>query len=253
MEDYTISEFCELPSKGKIYTKNVNPNIKLRSMTTEEEMRRLSPTDHPYKALCDIIDTCMIEPCGISSYDMCLGDYQYLLHQLRIITYGSDYPSSSICPICGKVNRVVLDLDKIQVLKFDEEEIKNIMSFELPVSKKKIKLKYQTPRDIDEIEQEEKEFKLKNPESTINISYLISLRHTIDTVDDKKVDDFKLDHFLRHLPMKDTNILLQKAAKINEKVGIDTRITNKCANPNCGATYQTSFRITNEFFGPTID
>ena len=253
MAEYTISEFCELPSKGKIYNKVINPNIRLRSMTTEEEMRRLSPTDYPYKTLCDIIDTCMVEPCGISTYDMCLGDYQYLLHQLRIITYGSDYPSSSICPICGKVNRVVLNLDEIKVLEFKEEEIKGLMEFELPVSKKKIKLKYQTPRDIDEIEKEEKEFKLKNPESTINIGYLISLKHTIDTIDGKKVEEYKLEHFLRNLPMRDTNILLQKASKINEKVGIDTRINNKCTNPKCGATYQTTFRITNEFFGPTID
>lgn len=111
-------------------------------MTTEEEMRRLSPTDFPYKTLCDIIDTCMVTPCGISSYDMCLGDYQYLLHRLRVVTYGSDYPSSSICPICGKMNKVVLNLDDIPVLDASIEELNSIREFTLPVSGKNIRLKY---------------------------------------------------------------------------------------------------------------
>lgn len=253
MADYTISEYCELPSKGLIYSQTVCPNIQLRSMTTEEEMRRLSPTDFPYKTLCDIIDTCMVTPCGISSYDMCLGDYQYLLHRLRVVTYGSDYPSSSICPICGKMNKVVLNLDDIPILDASIEELNSIREFTLPVSGKNIKLKYQTPRDVDEIAKEEREFKIQSPESTVNITYLIALKHTIDTVDGRHLDKITLDQLLRKLSMKDTNMIYQRASKLNEKVGIDTKINNVCTNPKCGAKYQTTFRLTNEFFGPTTD
>lgn len=251
MTDYTISEYCELPSKGLIYDVSVNPTIQLRSMTTEEEMRRLSHTDFPYKTLCGIIDTCMIEPCGISSYDMCLGDYQYLLHRLRVVTYGSNYPSSSICPICGKLNKITMDLDTIPILEFDMEEFTKLRTVELPGCKKKVVLRYQTPRDVDEIAKEERDFKTKNPDSTVNIGFLIALRHTIQTVDGQRIEPTRLDQFLRKLSMKDTNILLQNATKLNEKVGIDTKINNVCSNPMCGAKYQTTFRITNEFFGPT--
>lgn len=60
-QNYTIAESYVLPSKGLIYDKEVNPKIKLRSMTTEEEMRRLSPSDTPYKTMCDIIESCMLE------------------------------------------------------------------------------------------------------------------------------------------------------------------------------------------------
>lgn len=253
MADYTISEYCELPSKGLIYSQSVCPNIQLRSMTTEEEMRRLSPTEYPYKTLCDIIDACMVTPCGISSYDMCLGDYQYLLHRLRVVTYGSEYPSSSICPICGKMNKIVLDLDKIGVLNASLEELDELRTFTLPVCGKEIRLKYQTPRDVDNISKEEREFKIQSPESTINITYLIALKHTIDTIDGKKLEPMVLDQFLRKLSMRDTNMIYQRATKLNDKVGIDTRINNVCSNPKCGAKYQTTFRITNEFFGPTVD
>lgn len=249
--EYTLSEYCTLPSEGKIYKKEVNPQVHLRSMTTEEEMRRLSPTNTPYKTLCDIIDRCMVEPIGISSYDLCLGDYQYLLHRLRVVTYGTEYPSSSICPLCGTLNKVKLDLDEIPVIKYDES-INNYTEVTLPISKKVITLKYQTPRDIDDIELEEKEFKSKNAESTINIKYLIALRHIIEAVDGKHYDKTKLDFFLRGLNMRDTNLLYQYATKLTEGIGLDTKIKNKCTNPKCGVDYNTSFRITNEFFGPTI-
>ena len=95
MKDYTIVEECTLPSLGKIYTPKINPEVKLRSMTTVEEMRRLAPSEHTYKNLCELIDDCMVEPIGMSVYDMHLADYQYLLHRLRIVTYGVDYKYES--------------------------------------------------------------------------------------------------------------------------------------------------------------
>ena len=92
-ENYAIFEEGTLPSLGKVYGGlKVNPDFKIRSMTTEEEMRRLSHSDRPLKVICDIIDDCLIDkPFEISSYDMCLGDYQYLLHKLRVATYGPQY------------------------------------------------------------------------------------------------------------------------------------------------------------------
>ena len=83
--DYTLTGNYVLPSLGKIYNCDVNPNVKLRSMTVAEEMKRLNSSDRPYKNLADIIDDCLIDKPGISSYDMCLGDFQYLLHKLRAL------------------------------------------------------------------------------------------------------------------------------------------------------------------------
>ena len=252
MSNYTISEFCTLPSAGKIYKKEVSSSVRLRSMTTEEEMRRLAPTDYPYRTLCSIIDDCIVDKIGISSYDMHIGDYQYLLHRLRVVTYGNEYPSFSICPVCGKVNKVVTDLDKIPVIDFNEEEFKELLTIILPVSKAEVVLKFTTPRDLDEIDEEEKRFNSANPTNTVNIKYLLTLRHSIDTVDGRLMDKVKLDQYLRNLEMKDTNALYQRMIKINEKVGIDTLLHNKCSNPKCGAQYATNFRITAEFFGPTV-
>lgn len=255
--EYTIAETYTLPSRGKIYSVPVEAQVKLRSMTIEEEMKRLSHTDTPYKTLCEVIDACIVDPIGISSYEMCLGDYQYLLHRLRVVTYGPKYPLSSVCPVCGKVNKNTLDLDEIEILSLDTDEklkdFNSLLELTLPKTGKHLKLKFQTPRDLEEIAREEKEWKEKNPDNPLNISYLFTLRHLIESVDDKHPNSILLDNFLRKLPMADSNLLIQRASKINEKVGINTVINNTCSNSKCGAKYKTSFRITPEFFGPTID
>jgi hypothetical protein len=88
LTDYTIMEGYELPSKGKIYSDSVNPHVELRSMTARDEMKRLSPSSTPLKTLADIIEGCCIEKPKVHVYDMALGDYEFLLHKLRIVTYG---------------------------------------------------------------------------------------------------------------------------------------------------------------------
>ena len=54
MQDYTIGESFTLPSLGKVYNKEINPEVKIRSMTTEEEMKRIASVDYPYKNMCEI-------------------------------------------------------------------------------------------------------------------------------------------------------------------------------------------------------
>ena len=73
----------------------------------------------------------------------------------------------------------------------------------------------------------------------------------IDKVDGEKMDDVKLEQFLRHLPMKDTNYIIRSMEKLNIELGIDTAMTCKCKV--CGGEYTTTFPITTEFFGPSID
>ena len=124
-KNLTIAESFTLPSKGKIYGNiEVVPQIRLRSMTTAEEQKRLSHSDYPYRMLCEIIDDCLLENPGISSYDMCLGDYQFLLHKLRIVTYGSEYKMDTTCPYCGCTSHEVLNLEELPILEYSDDMLK---------------------------------------------------------------------------------------------------------------------------------
>ena len=98
----TIKETFTLPSKGLIYGQEINPKVTLRSMTTEDEMIRLSPSDSDYESSCELIDRCIEGEFPIKTYDLCLGDYQFLLTKLWLVTYGSEYKVVIQCPNCGE-------------------------------------------------------------------------------------------------------------------------------------------------------
>lgn len=249
MAKTTIYENFTLPSKGMIYDKEINPNITLRSMTTMEEMRRLSPTDTPYKVMSDIIESCMENAPDIHVYNMSLGDYQFLLHKLRIVTYGPDYKMMVKCKDCSEVTESIADLESLEVKEWTEELIDK-MNITLPKTNKQIQLRFQTPRDLDQIAYKTKEMKKKTKQN-IDYSVMYTLMSLIKKVDGAVLNPFELEEFVKQLPNKDANYILNKASALNREVGLNNTISIKCSQ--CGAELIVPFRITSEFFGPTND
>lgn len=251
MTDYSIAEEYTLPSLGKVYSENVNPVVKIKSMTTTQEMRRLAPTERAYKTICEIIDECLVENPGISSYDMCLADYQFLLHKLRVVTYGKDYKLEFTCPYCGSKDEATIDLDSLEVTQAAADNYGALQEFVLPKTKKKIRIKMQTPRMIDQISIQSKELDKKSKGAQGDTAFLFTVEYLIDTVDSEELDSIQKERFVRALPMMDTNYIMKKAQKLVESFGIQTSIEREC--PVCGLDYTGSFRFTKEFFGPSID
>lgn len=250
LTNYTIAEEFKLPSNGKVYSVDVTPSVKLRSMTTEEEMKRLAPSDRAYKNLCEIIDDCIIGDPGISVYDMCLADYQFLLHKLRVVTYGAEYPVTTVCPYCAHEADHVVDMNDLPVTEYNPDEFAKYIEFTLPVTKKHIKLRLQTPRMVDDVTERDRELKKKSKGKSQDSAFLFSLQSLIETVDGEKLDPVKREDFVRSLPMMDTNYIMKHAEKLVESFGVDNTMEFRC--PLCGLDYTTSFRITKEFFGPTV-
>ena len=248
MSNYVLTGTYTLPSLGKVYEPAINPEITLRSMTTEDEMRRLNSSERPLKVIADMIDDCMIEKSAISSYDMCLGDFQFLLHRLRVVTYGPKYKLDSTCPYCGNVNKNTIDLDDIEVFEYSEE-LQKYLDIDLPVCGRHIHLKMQTPRMLDDISLKAKEMRKRATSS--EPVFLFSLMQAIDTIDGIKYDIIKVEDFCRHLAMKDSNCIMQTIQKLNERVGLNLELEMTC--DLCGLTYESSFRQTGEFFGPSLD
>lgn len=244
-----IKEDFELPSKGRIYGKKFDPSFTLRSMTVEDEMKRLAPSNNPYKAMSEIIESCLDEKFPIPVYDLCLGDYTYLLHKLRVVTYGADYNLRFTCPYCGNSEVITVDLDNMKINKYDDS-IKELMTVKLPVTGNEVKLRFQTPRDLDRINREAKKMKEDFPDMTGDPTILLTLQSLIDSVDGEPIDPIMIKETLKKLPMKDTNIISQVATKLNSSIGVDTNLHLKCTK--CGGEVDTPFRYTNEFFGPTI-
>ena len=248
--DFTIMEGYELPSKGKIYVdKAVNPHIELRSMTAREEMRRLSPSNTPLKTLADIIEDCCIEKPAVHVYDMSIGDYEFLLHKLRIVTYGEDYKVALRCPECGKVIEAITKLGQLDVKEFDEEKIKDIQTFTLPKSGHIITLNFQTPRIIEEAEVKAKDMKRRYKTATIDFDTLVRMLINVDLVDGEKKSEHELENIITSLPAIDMQKILNNIDTLNKQVGLDNVLYLTC--PQCGEEVTTFFRFGPEFFRPT--
>ena len=238
-----------LPSKAEIYDVKFNPEITLRSMTTDDEIRRLNRSDREYKNMADIIDSCIVENIPISCYDMCLSDYEYLLHKLRVVTYGPEYKMKITCPYCSSSTNETINLEDFQVKDFDKDSLK--LEFELPVTKDKIKIYLQTPRMLDNIKLKTKEFKKKHPEAFSDNALIFTIMELINTVNGNKIDILHLEDYIKKLPMKDTNYIIKYADALSRKVGLDTTIEISC--DFCGLSYDAPFRLTSELYAQSID
>lgn len=246
---YTIAEGYELPSKGKIYEVKVDPQVELRSMTARDEMKRLSPSSSQFKKLADIIEGCMIEKPKVKVYDMALGDYEFLLHKLRIVTYGPEYKLAVGCPHCGNTFEAIANLEQLQILEFDEEKFRELQTFTLPVSGDTIKIKFQTPRMLDELDAKTNEMKRKFRDAELEFRLLILLTSVIDEVNGNKLDPLKAEAYVNKLAARDMTKIVNNLDALNACIGLDTSLFVDCQN--CKGEVKTFFRFGTEFFRPT--
>lgn len=247
--DYTIAEEVTLPSKGLIYDGKVRPTIKLRSMTGRDELKRQAPTNTPLKKIADIIEDCMIDKPGISVYDMSSGDYEFLLHKLRIISYGTDFKVKVICPVCGETTETVYNLENLKVKNFDAGEFENLRTLTLPKTGKTVRLKFQTPHSVEIIENNAKDMKRRAKNAEIDFNTFAMLNYVIDTVDGDKLAPFEQEDFINKLPAADMIKILNTLDKVNSYIGIESEIVIPCCK--CGTDINTFFRFGTEFFRPS--
>ena len=196
--------------------------------------------------MCEILDSCILDKIPISSYDMCIGDYQYLIHKLRIVTYGPDYEVTTICPSCGKNFNFCINLDSLEKKEFDSATIENLINVRLS-NGDLIRLKMQTPRDLDEID---KGIKTYSKESNEDYSLPLNIVTFIQSVNGEELSFTEKFEYVKQMNMNDTLTLLDSATKLNNSIGVDINIHTKCTE--CQEDVNTYFRYSTEFFRPRI-
>lgn len=244
----TLTKTVELPSLGRVYKEAIDPHITLRGMVTSDEVTRLSVSDRKFEKLCEVIDNCTTSEQHISSYDMCIGDYRFLLFNLRTLTYGPKYHITATCPICGMQSKEVIDISDINVFKYNEENIEKYRTIELPISKYKITLKFLTCRMLDDIDERVAEFKRK---ANVDNTLIQSIAARIDTIDGSKPDPLFITDWVRKLPMQDINVITQYADKLDTLIGIDSEVFLTCNL--CTYSYKANIKTDSEFFRPALD
>lgn len=249
MKESIIWEEFELPSKGIIYDKKINPKGKIRSMTTQEELMRLNPSDTIHKTMCDVIESCLESKFdGMHVTDLCIADYQYLAHKLRMCTYGTNYKMLITCPHCGKLSEVSANLKSLEIRQWDESKMREKMLITLPVSNHTIELRFQTPRDLDVINYKAKE-KKKREKTSLDYTLMFSVATVIAKVDGTVYDKEAIEDFVLKLPMRDIREIMMKAKEVLEGIGLASTINVTCSQ--CGDELNIPFRIYTEYWEPT--
>ena len=251
-QDYTIMEGYELPSKGLIYDKPISANFDLRCLTGSDELKLLASTTTQFKLLAEVIESCLIDKPAIHVYDMALGDYEYLLQRLRVVTYGPEYKMWVKCPHCGKLAETVADLDQLTVIEFTEErqqEFNELRTVTLPDSGDVVRLNFKTPRMLDTIANRAKELSRRFKDAELDFNTLVELQMTIAEVNGKALDPLKSENYIKKLSGKDMFTIINRASKLNNFIGVDTTLLVDCGE--CGGEIATRFQYGPEFLKPT--
>lgn len=248
MVNAKIAETFILPSQGKVYEEEVNPEVILSSMTTKHEMLRLSTNENSQKLMCDILDDCIKSDLGISAYDLCLPDYQFLLYKLREVTFGNEYDMSGICPYCGARNEIHMNLDDVEVIEFSDD-VTALTDIILPMTDSELTLTLQTPRMLDTINRQVRQAR-KRSKNKENSTILYTILNSIVTKDGESFSQIQEEQWVRNLPLADTNVIVSTIDKLNTSFGLTMQVDHVC--DVCGEDITVPFRVNDTFFRPTI-
>lgn len=249
----TIYETFMLPSGGNIYevkkgtktVKGINPVVDLTCIKVWQEMKRTSPSELPYRQMSEAIEDCMKDKLEIPVYDLCLGDYQYLLYKLRVVTYGSIYKMPILCPTCGKYSEVEVNLDDLDVIEFNKD-FYNYTQLKLP-NGDDIEIRYQTPRILDSIGVKAR-LMAKNLNTSVDYSLLFTLVTAIVSVNGVKKNEVQLEEYCKNLSMQDCNYIIAGIDRLNSQIGMGKFISAYCSV--CKNDVVVPFRTTSEFLEP---
>jgi len=146
------TEVIELPSQGKVYREGhplSKGTVEIKYMTAKEEDILASQNLIRKGVVLDkLFESVVVEP-GLDIGDIFIGDKNAILLATRVLGYGADYQVEVTDPFTGELQKVTIDLSKIQIKDLDVNKLSsdNLYEFELPVSKKKVKIKLLTHKD----------------------------------------------------------------------------------------------------------
>lgn len=249
MSDARIVEEFYLPSQGLIYEGiEVDPSGMISSMKAKHEMLRLSVTDGSHKIMAEILDDCLESDLGISAYDLCLGDYQYLLFKLRVVTFGNEYTLRGKCPFCGFEQSTTVDLDALETKEYTEEYEK-LKTVYLPSTEQTITLTYQTPRMLDRIQTKVREYRRRHENTDENPVLLFNIMSCITEVDGEAPNRVFLEDWVKDLPLSDALLIVDNIDSMNNAIGTNLSYPTNCRI--CGTEYFVPFRVNETFFRPS--
>ena len=237
------TEVIDLPSKGKFYPEGhplKSGQIELKYMTAKEEDILTSQNLIKKGIVLDKLVDSLIVTKGVTHEDLFLGDLNAVMVASRILGYGKEYPVTATCPKCDEPNEHVVNLTELETKELDET---TSLELELPISKRKLKLRLLTRKIEKAIEQELEGLRKiglqVEPEATTR------MRHLIEEVDGS-TNQKDIRDTVETMLVADTRAIREFYKKVSPDVKFETNYT--C--PSCGETSVLPIAIGLNFFWP---
>jgi hypothetical protein len=245
------TEIIDLPSRGQFYPEGhplSSGKIELKYMTAREEDILSSASLIKQGVVLDKLLQALIVT-KVKFDEILLMDKNAIFIAARVLAYGNDYGVELECPSCGVKHNEHIDLSS-----FEEKEVdwsgftpgQTTFDFELPVSKKKLALKFLTQGDEKAISEDLKaakkvsKFTGVDPELTTRLKYMIA---SVDGNTDKTM----IAEFAKNMLSRDSLALREYLKKVTPD--IDTTFAFDC-NSCDYENLKMAVPITVQFFWP---
>jgi hypothetical protein len=243
-DEYKVPyDIIELPSQGLLY-KNKKSAVKVEYLTAYDENILTSPNLLNSGKVLDVLLERKIKDLGFDHKELISGDRMAILLYLRTTGLGNEY-EQLVFDSTGNLVPATIDLSSIKTknltVKPDE---KNEFDFEMTISKKKIKFRILTQKDLDEISEIDKKLMEKN--NNISTENSLRLERSIMEIDGER-DKLKISHILKNLKIMDVRKFNKYLIEIEP--GLDLNVT---ARTQGGESVETFLRIGRAFWNPEV-
>lgn len=239
-----------LPSGGTVYPVESSMHgvdeVSIKAMTArEEDILTSRALIKKGTVITELLKSAIVDD-GFDPDIMLSGDRNALMITLRATGYGTDYRVEVDCPACGARSKQDFDLSTLPIKHLDIDPIAqgaNLFETELPLSKKKVRFKFLTGRDEQEIsvlqERKKKQGSQQEDNITTRLQYQIV---SVDGITDKT----KIGFFIRAMPARDS-LHLRKFIEKHEP-GIEMKSWMDC--PHCFESSEVRLPLGASFFWP---
>ena len=231
------TEVITLPSKGLIYPESnplSNGSVDIKYMTAREEDILSSQNLIKKGVVLDKLFESVVVTPDVNIGDISIGDKNAILLATRILGYGAEYNVEVTDPFTYDIQKVTIDLSKVQTKEIDESQLnrENRYEFLLPTLKKKIKFKLLTHKDEVDINAEIQALnRLTKGDNVVSQDVSTRLRYMIQEVDGNTDRGF-INNFVKN------NLLARDSKALREYV--------KTISPDMDFTYEFTSDITGE-------
>jgi len=237
----TAFDVIPLPSKGKTYPSK-KPNIRVSYMTTADESILTSPNLLQSGEFLEIlINRKVLEP-ELRYRDLLVGDRNAIMIWLRATAYGENYAVTLLDendnPFDTEINLNSLSFKNLGA----EPDAEGLFDFVFPVSKHRIKFRFLTCGDIEDIEKQLEQDKLN--EIPINKNSTYTMQKMIVEVNGSR-DKNMINDYVESIRIRDSKEFVKYVNSIES--GVD--LTLKVGTPG-GGSVDTFLPINLNFFWP---